>query len=337
MFTIREVGEANARPLSSSRDRACILAFALVVTAISAARAATVWTGPNTSFAKANGANPALAANQDRITSGVWLTRGSSQGLYNANAEPAFTHFSSPSGTAWANGAISNFASLTYTDWNNWAKGVNGGPPSTVGVNAVVHLIAEDIYIGIRFTSWTSGGAGGGFSYVRSTAPVVTPTVSTTNPPNGAVFAAPASVLIQATAAVTSGSVTNVGFFANGALLGNDSVAPFSLTTSSLAASNYALTAVATAAGVSATSSVVNISVVTPVSVLLSAQRKTNDLFSFDYAANPGLSYLVQRSSNLLSWVSVLTNTAASNPVHYSESFLSNQYRFFRVGRMPNP
>ena len=48
------------------------------------------------------------------------------------------------------------------------------------GVDAVVHLITEDIYIDIRFLSWTTGNGqggtgGGGFSYMRSTpAPVAT-------------------------------------------------------------------------------------------------------------------------------------------------------------------
>src|SRR5881397_1024676 len=135
-------------------------------------RGATIWNGPTTNFAKANGANPNLAANQDRLVSDVWLTRGSSQGLYNASLEPAFTHFSSPSGTEWATGFLANYATLTYNNWNTWAKGVNAGPPSTVGVNAVLHLIPDDIYLSIRFTSWTSGGAGGGFAYTRST-PVV--------------------------------------------------------------------------------------------------------------------------------------------------------------------
>jgi hypothetical protein len=46
--------------------------------------------------------------------------------------------------------------------------GVNGGPPSTVGINAVLHLIPDDIYLSVRFTL-TSTGSGGGFSYIRST------------------------------------------------------------------------------------------------------------------------------------------------------------------------
>lgn len=137
----------------------------------------TVWNGPLVTFTKAGGANPNLAANQDRLTSDIWLTRGNSQGLYNAHNEGGFSHFSSPTGTEWATGSLANYASLTYTDWNSWAKGVNAGPPSTVGVNAVLHLIPENTYLSVRFTSWTSGGAGGGFSYLRST-PVPEPSLA---------------------------------------------------------------------------------------------------------------------------------------------------------------
>jgi hypothetical protein len=146
----------------------------LITASVVHVRAATIWNGTNLTFTHINGSNPFLAANQDRMTSDIWLTRSSSQGLFNANNEGGFTHFSSPVGTEWATGLLTNFASLTYHDWNTWAKGVNAGPPSTVGVSAVLHLIQDDIYLSIKFTSWTSGGAGGGFSYTRST-PLVVP------------------------------------------------------------------------------------------------------------------------------------------------------------------
>ena len=136
-----------------------------------------IWNGPLTSFTKPNFGNPALAANQDRLTSDIWLTRSSSFGLYNANMEGGFSHFSSPAGTQWATGPLANYASLAYTDWNTWAKGVNPSPPSTVGINAVVHLIPDDIYLSVRFTSWTASGGGGGFSYMRST-PVPEPSTT---------------------------------------------------------------------------------------------------------------------------------------------------------------
>src|SRR5262245_1470108 len=117
-------------------------------------RAATVWTGPTISFSKAASADPTQSANQDHITDHVWLTRGSIQGIYNAKIENSFVHFLSPADTEWASGTTAIFNSLTYTDWNTWAKVKNPGPPSTVGVNAVLHLKSDDIYLDIKFTSW---------------------------------------------------------------------------------------------------------------------------------------------------------------------------------------
>jgi hypothetical protein len=61
---------------------------------------------------------------------------------------------------------------------------------TAIGRNAVrfgpgvVHLISDDIYLDINFTSWTQGGDvnGGGFSYTRSTpgaSPVPEPATAT--------------------------------------------------------------------------------------------------------------------------------------------------------------
>src|SRR6266542_4124740 len=103
---------------------------ALVLTLLPAGRAATVWNGPLNSFTKDSGANPSLPANQDRIYANTWITRGGTQGIYNAAQEIRFTHYFSPTNTEWANGTLANYASLTYTNWNRWAKGVK--PKSTV-------------------------------------------------------------------------------------------------------------------------------------------------------------------------------------------------------------
>ena len=232
-----------------------------------ATRAATVWTGPTTTFAKAAGANPALAANQDRITTNTWLTRGGSQGLYNAKTESSFTHFSSPANTRWANGTIANYASLTYSDWNTWAKTVNGGPPSTIGKDAVVHLLTEDIYLAIKFTSWASSGGGGVFAYTRSTPAAANspPSVTITNPANGTVFLSPATVTVQASASDSDGTVASVQFFANSTSLGSDSTVPFSIIASSLGVGSYILTARATDnGGLTTTSAPVTVTVSAP-------------------------------------------------------------------------
>jgi len=174
---------------------------------------ATVWNGPTTTFVHNAGSDPTQPANQDRLTANVWITRGNLLGIYNAATESAFTHFSSPQDTEWSDGTLANYASLTYVDWNTWAKLQHPGPPSTVGVDAVVHLISEDIYLAVTFTSWAV--ASGGFSYTRSTpAPAnAPPTVSVTSPTGGTTYPSPTNVAITATAQDSDGSVTNVAFF----------------------------------------------------------------------------------------------------------------------------
>jgi glucose/arabinose dehydrogenase len=227
----------------------------------------TIWSGPRVSFSKLDSADPTLAANQDRITPKVWITRADSAGLYNAKTESFFTHFFSPSDTEWANGTTASYSTLTYADWNTWAKVTNGGPPNTVGTDAVVHLISEDIYIDIKFTSFSSTV----FSYERSTAgasPNVAPVVSITSPTNGASFSNPASVTITATASDSDGSVTNVEFFDGATSLGSDSTSPYSVATT-LAPGSHTLTAVVTDnLGATNNSSVtVNVSTSNPVIV----------------------------------------------------------------------
>jgi len=126
--------------------------------------AQTVWTGPEITFTKPDGANWKLPENQDRITDNVWITRKNTAGIYNIAVEPGFG-FSSPADTEWASGSAADYEDLVFQTWLNW---VVACPPCAVNVDAVVHLISEDIYIDIRFTSWSCCGAGG-FSYVRST------------------------------------------------------------------------------------------------------------------------------------------------------------------------
>ncbi|MCA9239446.1 MAG: hypothetical protein KDA37_04570 [Planctomycetales bacterium] len=134
-----------------------------------AAAAQTFWTGPALVFSKPAFADATLEENQDRLTSGVWITRGSTQGLYNAAEESGYSNLS-PAGTEWAFGSLaSDVETLSFSSWKQW----HGSQPLTaVGLPAVLHLIADDIYIDIQMLSWGQGdGGGGAFSYRRSTAP----------------------------------------------------------------------------------------------------------------------------------------------------------------------
>jgi hypothetical protein len=94
-----------------------------------AAPAATIWNGPRITFTKADGADQTDPANQDQMTSNVWITRGASQGIYNVKTELAFMHVFSPADTEWATGTTAEAASLTYTDWETWTRTLGGPPP----------------------------------------------------------------------------------------------------------------------------------------------------------------------------------------------------------------
>jgi hypothetical protein len=393
------------------------------VAAAPLAHAATIWNGPSIGFYHTQENNL-----QDQLTADVKLTRGSSGGLYNSAVESGAVEGTSPQGTAWAVGTLANYSTLSY---GPCPLEEGNKPPGYINTTFVVHLTSasDNIYLQLTLTNW--GGAGGSgdktFGYIRTTAPAPTPTISITNPASGAVFAAPATVSLGATAAVSSGTVTNVQFFTNGVSLKSVTTAPFTAVAGNLAAGAYALKAVATAAGISATSTVVNItvlaaptvtvtnpapgavlaapanlklgasaapgsgpvtnvqffanhtnllstvtvapftavasnltagaytltavakaagiaatsgpvnvSVINPAPVNLSAATMSGGQISFSFSANPGLAYVVQSSSNLMNWLPVLTNTAAASSVPFSYPSTIGSL-FYRIGLLPNP
>ncbi len=240
--------------------RFCFVSLASLLMPI-LTQAAIIWNGPTTTFTQAAPyGNP---GDRDQLTPNVSLTRavpsgGGTGGIFNGTTESGFTKFISPTDTEWAVGSLSDYATLSYTDWTSVA---GGHPVSTlVGQSLVVHLISDDIYLSLQFTALP---AGSGFAYVRSTpvAANVPPTVSITAPTDGASFTSPASFTIAASASDADGSVTNVSFFDGGTLLGGTNNSPFALAVI-LTTGSHALTAVAKDnLGLATTSSVVNVSV----------------------------------------------------------------------------
>ncbi len=114
-------------------------------------------------FTKDNGANPAQEANQDRITDNVWITRGNEGGqIFNAVLESEFDKRDSPLGTEWARGTTANLDALSFAPFRATIM-----PQDVEGVDLVMHLIEDDIFINVRFTSWSSN-LGGGFAYTRT-------------------------------------------------------------------------------------------------------------------------------------------------------------------------
>jgi len=167
------------------------------------------------------------------------------------------------------------------------------------------------------------------------------PTISITNPPNNATLSAPASFTLAATASdPDGGTVTNVQFFQGATSLGNVATSPYSVPVSNLAAADYAFSAVASDnAGLTGTNAV-TIHVVTAVPIVLSAPHFLSPAdFQFNYTANAGLSYIIQRASDLKlgNWTTLSTNVAGGSPVLFDDTTASGNPGFYRVGLLPNP
>ena len=134
--------------------------------------AQTIWNGPSITFTKESKSDWLLAANQDRLTENVWITRGNNAGLFNIVTDSAALkkacQSTGPFGTKWAYGKAENFATL---DFKTIGQLIGCGNFKNIvdGKSMVLHLTAENIYLDLKFTNWAEGA--GGFSYERSSKP----------------------------------------------------------------------------------------------------------------------------------------------------------------------
>lgn len=123
-----------------------------------------IWDGPNLIFTLDDGADFRETASQDMITPNVILTRNIEGGqIFNVVLEDVASRMTSPAGTEWAVGRVANLDSITFAPFRTTV----GSPQQVVGQELVLHLIEDDIFLNIQFTSWSSGN--NGFQYVRAT------------------------------------------------------------------------------------------------------------------------------------------------------------------------
>ena len=110
-----------------------------------------IYAGYAVTFHKGAFTDRSLPGNQDFLVHGVRITRATTRGIFNIAREEVFQDFVSPVGAAWAfpsnnpGAPISagNYAALAFEDWQTTNGGAGGGPPATVGENAVLHLIDQ--------------------------------------------------------------------------------------------------------------------------------------------------------------------------------------------------
>ena len=160
----------------------------------------------------------------------------------------------------------------------------------------------------------------------------VPPSVSITNPADGAKFRAPANVVLMAGASDSDGNVTNVQFFSGGNSLGNISTAPFNFSLNNLAAGNYTFSAVASDnLGATTTSTIVNLFILTNATLTLPA-RLSDGRFQFTIQGISNQTYATEASSNLMNWFPLVTNVAPSDVFNVLDSSATNvAIRFYRV------
>ena len=123
----------------------------------------SIWSGPMVQFSKEDGSDPSQESNQDRITSNVWITRGLGGQIFNIAKENSANKTNSPLGTLWARGSIDDIDSLTFKPFREAV----GQPKAVVDLDLVLYLVDDDIYLSVKFTSWSQGQKGG-FAYQRS-------------------------------------------------------------------------------------------------------------------------------------------------------------------------
>ena len=120
-------------------------------------------------FTKAANTDWRLEENQDRITSNVWLTRGSEGLLFNAKVESKHNG-AGPKGTKWFLGSLEDYSeeqlrSLEFASMKSASKSRMRDAP---GKTFIVHLVEDDIFIELLFHSWGNKSEGAGFSYSRT-------------------------------------------------------------------------------------------------------------------------------------------------------------------------
>ncbi len=222
----------------------------------SSAATMTAWPSP-VRIGSAEGSDYFNGTLDDVAIWGTPLTAAQAAAMYNVglnlnyNAKDINVLFTVFAGGSGSSGATSDGKTWSYT------TGLSGSAGSVVNGGAAVVL----------------DGSGNGVAGAGNTPP----TVSITQPTNGAFFAALTNIVIMATAADSDGTVTNVAFYQGSTLLGQTSTSPYSNVWTSVAKSNYDLTAVAyDNAGAVTTSAVVQIQVGANLPPTVSITQPTN-------------------------------------------------------------
>jgi hypothetical protein len=133
------------------------------------------------------------------------------------------------------------------------------------------------------------------------------PVVTLKRPAEGATFAAPAELVIEAEASDVDGAVRTVEFFTGPAKLGEQAATPYSLTWRAVPAGRYALSARATDdQGATATSPTVTVTV---LAALRAVELLPDGSFQMTLHGEPNRQYAIEISEDLATWTPLRMET----------------------------
>jgi hypothetical protein len=172
---------------------------------------------------------------------------------------------------------------------------------------------------------------------VSTSAPVtitanMLPVIHATAPPAGAQLAINDPLVLSANASDSDGTISQVRFKVNGNLIGTDTSQPFALPWTNASLGFHTLTIEAEDnLGMSRTSAPVTVEVV--LRPMLISTWASNRIWVNVTGAETGRTYVVQTSSNLITWLPFLTNTATNGSFQFSDPAGSFQMpnRYYRV------
>jgi hypothetical protein len=197
----------------------------------------------------------------------------------------------------WNGSAFQTVPGATVTGNNLVWRKFTFAPITTTKIRVLVTQALASYSRITEVEAWGNDAGGGN----------IPPTVSLTAPADGAIFTAPASITLTASASDTPpGTVTSVSFYQNGNLIGTDASAPYSVDWLNVQVGNYSLTAVALDnQGATTTSAAVNVTVNPPgggqINVAAAAAGATA-LASSTYSAGYGVAGAINGDRAGMNW-----------------------------------
>ena len=104
----------------------------------------------------------------DSAGAGIGITRGNNNSIYNPYREQGYNEEISPAGTLWNIDGYDDLSNITTRTYLPFYAAYNGNLGNRVpGSKSIMYVPDTGKYYAVEWTSWTQGGNGGGFSYIR--------------------------------------------------------------------------------------------------------------------------------------------------------------------------